>query len=113
MSKSEANFICPLTNEEFFIHQYTTSVDSDGETIYKDRWRKVLINPKNNEKLVLIEKEVDWATMGAPAVIAGKDRSGRDRTNKQLAKRSKEHYKKEIAESKRAKNIDLIKKFES
>ena len=52
---AEVNFKCPKTGEEFFISDVRTKFKSDGD-IHSDRFGKQLVNPKNNEPLVRIEK---------------------------------------------------------
>jgi hypothetical protein len=105
----ENNFRCPETNEEFHIVEYKTTF-SGSEVVYKDKFNKVLVNPKNNVPLVWIERKIDWTDANI-YLGTGNGRSGNAKRQEQLAKRSKQHYQKEIKEQKYEKNKDLIKKY--
>jgi hypothetical protein len=106
---SEPNFKCPETGEEFYFSQYSTVIRSD-KNVYLDKWRKVLVNPKNNVELVPIEKVVNWNEVNI-YLGTGTDRSGVAKRQEQLKKRSSQHYQKEVKEQKYEKNKDLIKKY--
>lgn len=51
--KQKNNFKCPTTNEEFLIYQYR---EINGR--YLDKFNKELINPINQQKLILIPKKL-------------------------------------------------------
>lgn len=112
MATKENNFKCPKSGDEFYFYEHSMGFNNAGK-IYKDKYGKQLVHPETGEVLIPIEKPpVDWSG-SAPAVIAGKGKWGQQKTQEQLKKRSKEHFKKEIAESKYEKNKELIKKFEA
>jgi hypothetical protein len=56
--KRTHNFIDETTGEKFFFTNYTIGFKG-SEPIYKDKFGKVLINPKNGLTLNLIPKKVD------------------------------------------------------
>ena len=105
----EPQFRCPKTGKEFHFTQYTTGFGNNGK-FYKDKWGKILINPENGEVLEWIEKEVDFTNANI-MIGTGSGKSGVAKRQAQLAKRSKDHYKKEISEQKYEKNKTLIKNF--
>ena len=106
---SKPQFRCPKTGKEFYFTQYITGFGADG-TFYKDRWGKILVNPENGEVLEYINRKVDFSNANI-MIGTGSGKSGVAKRNEQLAKRSKEHYKKEISEQKYEKNKTLIKNF--
>ena len=107
---SENNFYCDITNEEFFIYRHRTVIRND-KAVYLNAQGKELLNPSNNNPLKYIDKKINWDDGNMPSIITGNDKGGRQKRNKQLASRSKEHYKKEIADKRYQMNKDLVKKF--
>ena len=105
----EPNFKCPETGEEFHIVEYKSVFASSG-IIYKDKYNKVLINPKNNVPLVPIEKVINWDEVNIYLGTGG-GKSGNAKRQEQLQKRSREHFQKEIKEQKYEKNKELVKKY--
>ena len=105
----EPNFKCPETDEEFHIVEYKSVISGSG-IVYKDKYNKVLVNPKNNVPLVWIERKIDW-TDAKIYFGTGTGKSGIAKRQEQLKQRSKQHYQKEIKEQKYEKNKDLIRKY--
>jgi len=112
MARDENNFYCPETKKEFYIPTYRTMFQG-GEKIYKDKFNKQLVNPDNGVVLLPIEKKVDWSEGTGPMIGTGTGKSGIAKRNAQLAQRSKNHYKKEISESRYEKNKALVNKFKN
>ena len=90
----DANFKDPITDQEFFITKFR-SVHRDGKWINVNPANGLeLTNPENGNILEPIKRD------GAPALLKGNDKA---ELQKMLKKRSHDHFKKEIEESKNEK----------
>lgn len=79
----DPNFIDEKTGEKFSIPNFSIGY-KDGESIYKDKWGKEIVNPETGDKLVPIPKE------GMPAVFqSAEDRMHRNQ--KYFKDRAKKH----------------------
>lgn len=67
MAKERRNFKDPVTGEKFFIPTHSTSFDSAGNKVYRDKYRKELVNEKTGNKLVSIPRKTDYSK-GMPMV---------------------------------------------
>ena len=90
------NFRCPDTNEEFYFNVYKLLIGADGSKVYKDKYGKQLVNAKGTP--------LEWLDRGfegfCTTTISNKAQSRR-KTQQYLEKRSKDHFKKNIAPKKR------------
>jgi hypothetical protein len=81
------NFKDPVTGEEFSISEYTTSFKA-GDRVYKDKYRKELINPKTGNKLVLIPRNKE--EIGMPTILgfSSSSEAGREKIRNHFQKRA-------------------------
>ena len=100
---SSNNFKCPETGKEFFISQYSTSFKG-SESVYKDKYKKVLVNPENDVPLVAIERDRGFGVNFAKFSPGTAD--GRERIKNHFASRAATKSK-EVKEIKHTKNKEF------
>mgnify|MGYP006424697517 CR=1 FL=1 len=99
------NFIDKQTGEKFTVSNYSISFKG-GQTVYKYKDGKQILNPRNNNILVPIDRK----GIGSAAILKSNDRSERI---KMLRKRSKDHYQREIKPKKEQMNKEAKENFKN
>ncbi len=88
------NFVDPDTGDEVFISRYSVVQTGDGNSVYKDKRGKEIVNT-NGKPMVFIPMEVDGDisfSVGRYGMMSREDQK------KSLKERSKDHAKKHLSE---------------
>lgn len=91
------NFRCPLTKEEFFIPRTRIKFEGTKAVHLDARTGKPPVNPANGAVLEPIPVEGSYST-----VLGSSKSEGKKKLVKHLRERSHNHYKREIADQKKA-----------
>ena len=85
---SRKNFRDPTTGQEFHITEFSSSL-KDDQTIYKDRYRKELINEETGVKLEFIPRPKEDFGMPVVSSYNASSSSGQDNLVKHFGGRAK------------------------
>ena len=88
MAEDRKNFRDPITGEEFFIPEFSSVYRVSGK-IYKDKWKKQIVNPKTGTVLEPIEREFT----GVPMIskFNSKTAEGQNNIKNHFSSRSRKH----------------------